>query len=66
MSGAEVHDLIYEVAGGIEGARPGDLFRAVYLALLGKARGPRAGWFIALLGPVWCAARFEEASGGIV
>jgi len=64
MTGAEVHDLIYEVAGQFPEVKAAELFRAVYIALLGKPRGPRAGWFIELLGLSFCAARFAEAAGG--
>ncbi|ANM28767.1 hypothetical protein ABI59_02795 [Acidobacteria bacterium Mor1] len=62
MNGEAVHALIYEVKEGLEGAKPAELFQAVYLSLLGKVRGPRAGWFIALLGPEFCARRFAEAA----
>ena len=61
MDGTAVHEAIYETAGSIEDAKPGDLFQAIYVTLLGKARGPRAGWFIALLGPTFCRERFLEA-----
>ena len=64
MDGDAVHTLIYGLAGESE-AKPAQLFQAVYLALLGKARGPRAGWFISLLGPAFCGERFHEASGGL-
>jgi len=43
--------------------RPAHLFQAIYLVLLGQPRGPRAGWFIAMIGPEFAAARFREASG---
>lgn len=64
MEGEAVHQAIWETAGEFEGAKPGELFKAIYLALLGKPRGPRAGWFIALLGSLFCKRRFEEAAGG--
>ena len=64
MDGEDVHRTIHEVASEFEGVPAGHLFRAVYLALLGKPRGPRAGWFIALLGPEFSADRFREASEG--
>lgn len=64
MTGAEVHDLIYGLAGEFPEVKAAELFRAVYLSLLGKPKGPRAGWFIELLGPSFCAARFAEAAGG--
>ena len=63
MDGDAVNDLIWKVAAGIEGVKPARLFQAIYIALLGKPRGPRAGWFIAAIGPAFCNARFEEASG---
>jgi lysyl-tRNA synthetase class 1 len=64
MDGEAVHQVIYETAGGFEDVKPADLFKAIYLSLLGKPRGPRAGWFIALLGSLFCKRRFEEAAGG--
>jgi len=63
MEGQAIHELIYELAGEFEGARPADLFRAIYLSLLGKPRGPRAGSFLAVLGPDFSAQRFKEAAG---
>jgi lysyl-tRNA synthetase class 1 len=63
-SGDEVHDLIYGLASEFPEVKAGELFRAIYLSLLGKPRGPRAGWFIELLGAEFCAARFTEAAGG--
>jgi lysyl-tRNA synthetase class 1 len=62
MSGPEIHDLIYELAGRFEDSSPADLFAAVYVTLLGKTRGPRAGAFISILGPEFSAARFAEAA----
>ena len=61
--GQKVHELIYDLASSTEGAKPAELFRAIYLALLGKSRGPRAGLFIASLGTDFCAERFRAASG---
>lgn len=57
-----VHKLIYEIAGSIEGLKPADAFESVYLALLGKPKGPRAGWFVTVVGAAFCAARFREAA----
>jgi lysyl-tRNA synthetase class 1 len=56
-----IHRAIYDLASS-SGVPPAELFRAVYLALLGKPRGPRAGSFIELLGPSVCARRFREAA----
>jgi lysyl-tRNA synthetase class 1 len=63
MDGEAVHLLIYDLAKDFPGARPAELFQALYVALLGKPRGPRAGLFIAALGPSFCATRFALASG---
>ncbi len=62
MEGEAIHQLVYELAQDLPGARPADLFAAIYVALLGKPRGPRAGSFIAVLGVDFCAARFREAA----
>ena len=62
MDGDAVHGQIYEVSQKYE-SKPARLFQAIYLALLGKARGPRAGQFIALVGPEFCAERFRQAAG---
>jgi len=64
MEGQAVHEAIYKVAEGLAPVKPGELFRAIYLALLGKPRGPRAGWFISILGAGFCAERFRQASAG--
>lgn len=64
QEGGEIHDIIYELAGEMEGIAPSALFRAIYLSLLGKPRGPRAGTFISILGPAFCSRRFAEAAGG--
>ena len=61
MDGQQVHELIYELAGEFPDAKPAQLFSAIYLALLGKPRGPRAGWFLSVLGSELCSARFSEA-----
>ena len=39
-----------------------ELFQAIYLSLLGKPRGPRAGAFLAILGPEFVAGRFRQAA----
>jgi lysyl-tRNA synthetase class 1 len=62
MDGEAVHVLIYDLAKAFPGAKPAELFQALYVALLGKSRGPRAGLFIAALGPEFCAARFALAA----
>ena len=62
QDGEAIHALVYSLAREVPGAKPAELFQAIYLALLGKPRGPRAGWFVAALGAVFCAARFRAAA----
>lgn len=62
LDGEAVHTMIYELAQEVPGLKPAEAFRAVYLAVLGKTRGPRAGAFVAMLGPEFCGRRFREAA----
>jgi len=62
LDGESIHKLVYDLAGESEDTKPAALFQAIYLSLLGKTRGPRAGSFIAVLGPDFCAERFRQAS----
>jgi lysyl-tRNA synthetase class 1 len=63
MDAESVHKAIYAAAATVPDRKPAQLFEAVYLALLGQARGPRAGWFLSFLGLDFCARRFCEAAG---
>ena len=38
-------------------------FEAIYRAFLGRTNGPRAGWLLASLDPVFVRERAREASG---
>ena len=62
LDDTSLHDRIYELAGTVDGTAPKELFRAIYVSLLGKPRGPRAAAFINVLGTTFCAARFREAA----
>jgi lysyl-tRNA synthetase class 1 len=64
MDGDTVHSLIYRLAGEVPQAKPAELFESIYISLLGKRKGPRAGWFVSLLGASFCAQRFRVAAGG--
>ncbi|HEY2915877.1 MAG TPA: lysine--tRNA ligase [Candidatus Limnocylindrales bacterium] len=48
-------------AGGLP---PGDAFRALYLAFLGRPSGPRAGWLLAGLDHAFVVTRLREAATG--
>lgn len=64
LDDAGVHDTIYATAAQFPDVPAKHLFEAVYVALLGKPRGPRAGAFVRILGIDDCAKRFREAAGG--
>jgi lysyl-tRNA synthetase class 1 len=63
MTGEQIHALVYELAKEFEGTAPAKLFEAIYVALAGKRRGPRAGSFIGFIGADFARARFAEAAG---
>lgn len=57
----ELHNYIYKLAGEI-GLNPPELFKAIYLVLIGRESGPRAGNFISALDKKFVVERFKEAS----
>ncbi len=60
-TGQEVHDAVY-AARDAAGLSAGQAFRAVYRAVLGKDRGPRAGFFLSSLDQPWVVGRFQDAA----
>ncbi len=64
MDGAAIHRTVYTLRERFDEVPPSELFQSIYLVLLGKTKGPRAGSFIATLGPGFCADRFREAAEG--
>jgi len=61
LSPAELHNRIYEIAREV-GLEPPALFQAIYLVLLGKTSGPRAGAFLSALNQNFVVNRFLEFS----
>ncbi len=61
MTGEQIHQLIYTLKDEL-GAKPDLLFKAIYAVLLGKSQGPRAGWFLSTLDPIFVKQRFAEAA----
>jgi lysyl-tRNA synthetase class 1 len=55
--------LIFSTAAEL-GLPPGRAFGALYLAFLGRANGPRAGWLLASLEPAFVQERLREAAAG--
>ncbi|MDQ7006731.1 MAG: lysine--tRNA ligase [Acidobacteriota bacterium] len=58
-----IQATIRELGGAEDGPGVGEGFKAVYRALIDRDRGPRAGHFIAALGPRQVARRLAEAAG---
>ncbi len=58
-TGAAIHDAVYAAKGE---RSPGVAFKAIYQAILGQDRGPRAGFFLASQDRDWVLARLREAS----
>jgi len=59
-----IHNTVHE-HGKAAGLKAGDAFGAVYIALLGKRRGPRLGYFLASIDRAWALARLAEAATAI-
>ena len=57
----ELHNHIYELAQRV-GLKAPELFKAIYLALLGRESGPRAGNFISVLDKGFVISRFKEVA----
>lgn len=60
LSAEDWHNKIYEVASATN-TEPKEVFKAIYIALLGKPSGPRAGWLLASLDTEFLKERFEAA-----
>ena len=59
LNSKELHVKIYEVARSI-GLEPPKLFDAIYLSLIGKLKGPRAGYFLKALDRGFVVQRFKS------
>lgn len=59
--GDAVHQLIYDTATNA-GLGMGKLCQAFYAAMIGKNRGPRAGWFVVMIGTDLVVNRLREAA----
>lgn len=60
-TGQDVHDAVY-AAREAAGLSAGQAFRAVYRAVLGQDKGPRAGFFLSSLERDWVVRRFRDAA----
>lgn len=61
LNGQGMHDAIYAAALSAD-VKPAAVFVAIYQAILGQDKGPKAGWFLASLEHDWLVARLRDAS----
>jgi lysyl-tRNA synthetase class 1 len=52
------HKAVYDLKES-SGLQPRELFITLYLAIIGKTSGPRAGWFLSILSRDWLVARLR-------
>jgi lysyl-tRNA synthetase class 1 len=60
MDAKMIHELVYKTKEEA-GLEPQSLFEAIYISLLAKTKGPRAGMFLASLDTNFVKTRFAEA-----
>lgn len=58
VDGQWFHNAIYEFKEEL-GLSPKEMFTTLYRALIGKASGPRAGWFLSILPRDWLVERLS-------
>jgi lysyl-tRNA synthetase class 1 len=61
FSASDIHNLIYEAKDKFD-LTPKTLFEAIYVSLLGKNKGPRAGFFLASLETDFVKTRFSQSA----
>ncbi|MFH1017459.1 MAG: lysine--tRNA ligase [Pseudomonadota bacterium] len=61
MTAEQIHQTVYGVKDEVKVA-PDKLFEAIYLSLLGKPKGPRAGFFLASLDMTFVKNRFAQVA----
>jgi len=59
--GQELHTFLHDTRKEIE-IDPKDFFGAIYMSILGKESGPKAGWFLSVLDRQFLIDRFNEIS----
>jgi lysyl-tRNA synthetase class 1 len=61
LDGQELHTKLHEIRKSSD-LGPHEFFGALYLAFLGKERGPKAGWFLSVLDRDLLVSRLEEVT----
>ncbi len=60
LDGQEMHLKLHEIKTSLT-LSPAEFFGALYLIILGKTSGPKAGWFLSVLPKEFLAKRLSEA-----
>lgn len=63
LDGQKLHSFLHELKTSVP-IEPKELFEAVYVSILGKKSGPKAGWFLSVLDKKFLVERFSQASSG--
>lgn len=61
LNGQELHTKLHDIRAET-GIEPKDLFSALYISIIGKESGPKAGWFLSVLDKGFLEKRLEEVS----
>jgi lysyl-tRNA synthetase class 1 len=61
-TGEELHHRLHAIKESLQ-IQPGELFGAIYLGFLGKAYGPKAGWFLSVLDREFVLKRLRAITG---
>ncbi len=60
LDGQTLHTKLHEIKTS-QNIEPKEFFAAIYLCILGKTSGPKAGWFLSVLPHDFLVRRFKEA-----
>jgi lysyl-tRNA synthetase class 1 len=61
LDGKEFHEALHGLRAELN-MQPKDFFSAIYISILGKENGPKAGWFLSVLDKSFLEQRFGEVA----
>ena len=61
LDGQKLHNQLHEIKTTLN-IEPKEFFSAIYLSILGKESGPKAGWFLSVLPRDFLIKRFKEVT----
>jgi lysyl-tRNA synthetase class 1 len=61
LDGQKLHNKLHEIKTSLN-IEPKQFFSAIYLSILGKESGPKAGWFLSVLPREFLIKRFKEVT----